>query len=356
MNTVMTVKMPTVAVTGATGFLGSHLCKEILSRGFGLIAVSRRSGVLEDDSGRCPALPRVPVIGAGDNLVNLTSGLLAGVDVVIHCAARVHQLHEENLGENALREAYLAANVNAALQAARAACAAGARRFVFVSSVHVHARETAPGEVLSAGSPCHPQSHYACSKYRAEQALKEFCRTTNLELVIVRPPLVYGAGVKAKFAQLANWVASGRPLPFGALRRNRRSFVSVGNLVDFLLCAAVHEKAAGRAWLVSDGEAVSTAGLIELLSEACGRRTRNWYVPPALLRLGLALIGRSGVLSVLDGSLAVDIEENRKILGWEPVETMQQALPRIFAVPGTVAGQTQRMCASPGSCERKSQL
>ena len=324
MNDMMTKHTPTIAVTGATGFLGSHLCAEILRRGCGLIAVSRRAGVLEFEGSH-------PVIGAGDNFTELGAGMLEGADAVIHCAARVHQQHEEKLGEQALHDAYLAANVDAALQVARAASAAGVRRFVFVSSVHVHARATAPDETLSAASPCRPQSHYARSKFRAEQALSEFCRTTHLELVIVRPPLVYGAGVKAKFAQLARWVASGRPLPFGSLRRNRRSFVSVGNLVDFLLLAAVHERAAGRAWLVADGAPISTAELIENLAKASGMQLRNWPVPPVLLRLALSLIGRSGMLSVLDGSLALDISENRDILGWKPVETMQQALPQVFA-------------------------
>lgn len=324
MNDMMTKRTPTIAVTGATGFLGSHLCAEILRRGCGLIAVSRRAGVLEFEGSH-------PVIGAGDNFTELGAGMLEGADAVIHCAARVHQQHEEKLGEQALHDAYLAANVDAALQVARAASASGVRRFVFVSSVHVHARATAPDETLSAASPCRPQSHYARSKFRAEQALSEFCRTTHLELVIVRPPLVYGAGVKAKFAQLARWVASGRPLPFGSLRRNRRSFVSVGNLVDFLLLAAVHERAAGRAWLVADGAPISTAELIENLAKASGMQPRNWRVPPVLLRLALSLIGRSGMLSVLDGSLALDISENRDILGWKPVETMQQALPQVFA-------------------------
>lgn len=263
MNDTMTKRTPTIAVTGATGFLGSHLCAEILRRGCGLIAVSRRAGVLEFEGSH-------PVIGAGDNFTELGVGMLEGADAVIHCAARVHQQHEEKLGEQALHDAYLAANVDAALQVARAASAAGVRRFVFVSSVHVHARATAPDETLSAASPCRPQSHYARSKFRAEQALSEFCRTTHLELVIVRPPLVYGAGVKAKFAQLARWVAS-------------------------------------------------------------GMQPRNWRVPPVLLRLALSLIGRSGMLSVLDGSLALDISENRDILGWKPVETMQQALPQVFA-------------------------
>ena len=156
MNDMMTKHTPTIAVTGATGFLGSHLCAEILRRGCGLIAVSRRAGVLEFEGSH-------PVIGAGDNFTELGAGMLEGADAVIHCAARVHQQHEEKLGEQALHDAYLAANVDAALQVARAASAAGVRRFVFVSSVHVHARATAPDETLSAASPCRPQSHYARS-------------------------------------------------------------------------------------------------------------------------------------------------------------------------------------------------
>ena len=311
---------PVVAVTGATGFLGRHLCKALTQRGWQVLPVSRSACV-------CDGLQ---VIGAGENFSQLAPQMIAGADCLIHCAARVHQLYEESMGAEELEAAYLAANVDAAMQAACAAREAGLRRFVFVSSVHVQARSTADGVVLCADGPCDPQSPYARSKYKAEKTLTEFCRDTGLELVVVRPPLVYGAGVKAKFEQLARWVASGKPLPFGALTDNRRSFVSVDNLTDFLLLCAEHEKAPGRAWLVADEAPVSTAQLIEALAKAAGVPVRNWAVPVSLLRAGLALIGKAGVLKVLDGSLALDIEDNARILGWRPRESMHDALKKFF--------------------------
>ena len=315
-----TQNAPTVAVTGASGFLGRHLCRSALQRGWQVLPLSRKNGVLDG----------LQIVGAGENFSGLVPQMLEGADCLIHCAARVHQLHEESMGAEELKAAYLQANVDAAVQAARVAREARLRRFVFVSSVHVQARSTDEGVVLSADGPCDPQSLYAKSKYKAEQTLREFCRDTGLELVIVRPPLVYGPGVKAKFEQLARWVASGKPLPFGALKNNRRSFVSVGNLTDFLLLCAVHEKAAGRAWLVADEAPISTAQLIEALAQAAGVAVRNWAVPVGLLRAGLTLIARAGILKVLDGSLALDIEDNARILGWKPKESMHDALKAFF--------------------------
>ncbi len=309
-----------VAVTGASGFLGSHLVRAVLDRGGRVRAVGRKEGTVH----------AVPVAAAGENLQDLSPEMLLGADVLIHCAARVHQQHEEKIEPRKLHELYLAANVDAALQAARAACKAGVRRFVFVSTVHVHAQATAAGVEVTAHSAFAPASPYAKSKLAVEHALTEFCRDTGLELVIVRPPLVYGAGVKAKFARLADWVASGRLLPFGALDRNRRSFVSVGNLVDFLLLVSRHELAAGRAWLVADAEPVSTAGLIEALARASGARVRNLNVPTWLLKPLLTLVGRGSVLKVLDTSLALDISENAQVLGWRPRQTMTEALGELF--------------------------
>lgn len=329
-----------LAVTGASGFLGRHLCREIQRRGLPLVALGRRAGEVSG----------APVIDAGENFCALAPSMLSGVQALVHCAARVHQLSEERLGQAELQRAYREANVEAALRCARAARAAHVRRFVFVSSVHVHARATPPAVTLTAASPMRPQSPYARSKAQAERALEQYCRDEGLELVIVRPTLVYGAGVKAKFAQLVDWVARGRPLPFGALRRNRRSFVSAANLADLLILTARHEKAAGRAWLAADAQPVSTAQLIEAIARACGVRARNWPVPPALLRLGLALIGRSGVLEVLDGSLAVDIADNRNILGWQPPQTLEQGLAAMFEDEGPgrsgAAGRAQKDLSS----------
>lgn len=247
---------------------------------------------------------------------------LRGVDVVIHCAGRVHVMDER--AADPLAE-FRSVNVEATRHLAQEAAAAGVKRFVFVSSIKVNGEETAPGLPFTADAAPQPQDPYGQSKLEAEQALFAVAAQTGLEVVVVRPPLVYGPGVKANFASLMRALQRRLPLPFGAID-NRRSLVARDNLVDLLLLCAQHPAAAGQVFLVSDGEDLSTAQLCRGLSKALGVRPRLLPVPSGLLHLLGLLTGRSQQVQRLLGSLQVDISATRRQLGWIPPVSVEQAL------------------------------
>jgi nucleoside-diphosphate-sugar epimerase len=212
------------------------------------------------------------------------------------------------------------ANVAAQMQVAR---------FVYLSSIKVNGEETPTRAYTSADEP-HPQDDYGLSKWHAEQHVAAAAEHGGMAAVIVRPPLVYGPGVRANFLRLLRWVDHGWPLPLGAVR-NARSLVNVWNLCDFLLLALKHPDAPGRTWLVSDGEDLSTPDLIRRIGAAMGRRVRLPPVPVAFLQLSAALVGRRGELARLCGSLAVDITQTRAQLGWFPCVSVDEALARTVA-------------------------
>lgn len=247
---------------------------------------------------------------------------LQGIDVVIHCAARVHVMDEQ--AADPLAE-FRAVNVEATRHLAEQAAAGGVKRFVFVSSIKVNGEETAPGHPFTADAAPQPQDPYGQSKLEAEQALFAVARQTGLEVVVVRPPLVYGPGVKANFASLMRALQRRLPLPFGAID-NRRSLVARDNLVDLLLLCARHPAAAGGVFLVSDGEDLSTAQLCRDLSKALGVRPRLLPIPAVLLRLLGLLTGKGRQVQRLLGSLQVDISSTRSRLDWAPPISVEQAL------------------------------
>lgn len=253
---------------------------------------------------------------------------LEGVETVIHCAARVHMLADR--ASDPLT-AYREVNRDGTLNLARQAAEAGARRLVFVSSIKVNGEETQPGAPFTAGDVPRPLDGYGISKDEAEAGLRALAATTGLEVVIVRPPLVYGPGVKANFAGMMRVLARGLPLPLGRATRNRRSLVGIDNLVDLLIACADSPAAAGQTFLVSDGEDLSTAALLRRLAAAIGRPARLLPVPVTLLEAGAALLGKRQVAKRLLGSLQVDISETRRILGWTPPLTVDQALRRAAA-------------------------
>lgn len=249
---------------------------------------------------------------------------LDGIDTVVHLAARVHVMHDRV--EDPLPH-YLLTNTDATLQLALQAASAGVKRLVFLSSIKVNGEETRDGRRFRADDTPEPQDAYAISKHRAEIGLREMAVKTGLEVVIIRPPLVYGLGAKANFAALQQAVARGLPLPFGSLR-NRRSLVGLDNLVDLIVTCVTHPRAANQTFLVSDGEDVSTADLVRHLASAVGRPARLLPVPAWWLKAGAAALGRRGLAQRLCGSLQVDISATRDRLGWAPPLSLAEGLRR----------------------------
>jgi nucleoside-diphosphate-sugar epimerase len=285
-----------VLVTGADGFIGRAACAELAKRGWSVTAASRANGSLE------------------------RGWPMQGVEVVVHLAGIAHELS----GQNA-EETYTALNCAATEHLARAAAAAGAKRFVFMSTIKVNGEATLPGRPFRASDTPAPQDRYARSKWCAEQALAGVAAETGLEIVVLRPPLVYGPGVRANFLRLLRVVARGWPLPLGAID-NRRSLVYVGNLADVIVLAASSPGAAGKTLLVSDGADLSTPQLVREIGRALGVSPRLVPVPAGALRLAGALTGKRSEVEKLVESLTVDISETRHTLGWQPPHTPAQGL------------------------------
>jgi UDP-glucose 4-epimerase len=248
--------------------------------------------------------------------------VLTGCEVVVHLAARVHVMAYTSA--NPL-EAFRRVNVQGTLNLARQAAATGVRRFVFVSSIKVNGEATQPGCPFTADDAPAPLDAYGVSKMEAEQGLREIARQTGMEVVIIRPPLVYGPGVKANFAAMIRWLQRGVPLPLGAIH-NQRSLVALDNLVDLMVTCLTHPAATNQTFLVSDGEDVSTTELLRRMGQALGRPARLVPVPASILKLAAALVGKRDVAQRLCGSLQVDIEKTRKLLGWTPPLTLDQGL------------------------------
>lgn len=301
-------------ITGANGFVGQPLCAELHNQGYSVRAAVRSANLLIENRDTMP-------VGSIDGDTNWTKALL-GVDVVIHLAARVHVMDE--LAADPLVE-FLKVNLhgtqNLALQAARV----GVKRLVYVSSVKVNGEETHGQRSYNEQDIPAPQEPYSVSKWQAEQALRSIAQETDLEIVIVRPPLVYGPGVKGNFIALLAAINKGLPLPLAGAS-NARSLVYVGNLVDALIVSATHSAAVGQTYMVRDGEDISTSLLVEKIAEALKRNNRSFYFPPSLLRAAAAMLGRSAQIERLFGSLRVNDAKLRSELGWIPPYTMAQGL------------------------------
>jgi nucleoside-diphosphate-sugar epimerase len=301
-------------VTGASGFIGKALCVALRNRGWNVTAAMRSRGELN-------SADETVTVGSMDGGTNWRTAL-AGIDVVIHLAARVHVMNEtahDPLSE--FRKINVDGTASLAVQAARM----GVKRLLYVSSIKVNGEETKGQHTYTESDAAAPQDPYGVSKWEAEQALHQVSHQTGLEIVVVRPPLVYGPGVKGNFISLLDAVHKGLPLPLEGAR-NSRSLVYVGNLVDALITCAVHPAAAGKTYLVSDGQDVSTVELVRLIAGALGGRSRLIYVPPSLLRGVATLLGRRGAFDRLFGSLCVDSGKLRKELDWRPPYTMARGL------------------------------
>lgn len=309
---------PNIMVTGATGFVGKSLLSQLIRYDHFDITVALRSNNSFDT---CPA----HVVGDfADN--NDWSAVLAGQQVVIHTAARAHIMKDEVA--DPLAE-YRRVNVDGTLNLARQAADAGIKRFIFISSIKVNGEQTPLGKPYTAEEASAPEDAYGISKWEAEQALQQLAEETGMEVVIIRPPLVYGPGVKGNFANMINLVKKGLPLPLGAIH-NQRSLVAVDNLVDLIIACIDHPAAANQTFLAGDGEDVSTTELLQGVGKAMGKPARLIPVPAGMLMFGASLLGKKAIAERLLGSLQVDISKAQRLLGWQPPLTFEQGLNRCF--------------------------
>jgi len=305
-------------LTGATGFLGTRVADQIDRQGdLNLTRIVRRAE---------PAVGEREVVIDSLDACTDWSTALKNQEVVIHAAARAHIMREEVA--DPLAE-YRNVNVDGTLNLARHALEAGVKRFVFVSSIKVNGEQTALGRCFTSEDSPAPEDPYGISKWEAEQGLRDIAAETGMEVVIIRPPLVYGPGVKGNFASMINLVARGLPLPLGAVY-NKRSLVALDNLVDLIITCIAHPGAANQTFLVSDGEDLSTTQLLEGVADAMGKPSRLIPVPASILQFGATLLGKKAVAQRLLGSLQVDISHTQKCLNWTPPLTVKQGLQRCF--------------------------
>ena len=301
-----------ILITGASGFVGARAHRQLRRAGiYSTIGTSRSP---TPDSG----LLKSPALESDADW----KPLLDGTVTVTHCAARVHVMADQ--AANPL-QAYRRANTDGTLTLARQAAEAGVRRFVFLSSIKVLGEKTATGARFHADTQPRPQDPYAVSKLEAEKGLRAIAAQTGMEVVIIRPPLVYGPGVKANFLSMMRWLHRGLPLPLAAVR-NHRSLVALDNLVDLIVTCIDHPAAANQTFLVSDGEDLSTPDLLRRMGRALGKPARLFAVPQGVLEAGASLLGRRATLERLCGSLQVDISATRQTLGWTPPVTLDAAL------------------------------
>lgn len=308
--------MKRILVTGASGFVGRALCSYLLTQGHPVRAAVRSASSKSSVDG-------LEVVTVGDACAQTNwSAVLAGMDCVFHCAARAHVMHETEADALA---AYRAVNVAGTQRLAEQAAALRVRRLVFLSSIKVNGEQSVLGAPFLFSDVPSPEDPYGVSKWEAEQALWAVSAQTGLEVVVVRPPLVYGPGVKGNLLRLLRWVARGVPLPLGAVH-NQRSLVGLSNLVDLLLRCAQHPAAAGQTFLASDGQGLSTSQLIRLMAEGMNRPARLFPVPVALLQAGGSLLGKRGEIDRLVGSLQVDSGYTHAQLAWTPPASMEDGV------------------------------
>lgn len=295
-----------ILVTGCTGFIARELIKALgKAKGHSVIGASRRP--LRE------ALFEISVVGEINALTNWKPSLL-NVEVVVHAAGRAHVVHK--ISKCHLDE-FRCTNVDGTLNLARQAAAEGVHRFIYISSVGVNGYQTAPGSPFVESDPPDPYDAYTLSKWEAEQGLNDISLATGLEVVIIRPPLVYGANAPGNFRSLIGFIQHNWPLPFGGLK-NKRSLVSLGNLIDFILICITHPSAANQTFFVSDGHDLSTPDLIRYTAASLGVKVKLIRFPKFIINLCANIVGKSKAAQSLCGSLQVNISKARIILGWVP--------------------------------------
>jgi len=310
-----------ILLTGANGFIGSAIASAVVSQGHDLRLLVRRKT-------KRFSYPVAQSQCDLENLDDLATEVFLNTDCVIHSAARAHVMNECSL--DPLSE-YRKSNRDMTINLAKLASKYGVKRFIYLSSIKVNGEQTEPGSAFQADDVFSSGDPYAVSKYEAEVGILKIARDSGMEVVIIRPPLVYGPKVKANFASMISWVKKGIPLPFGSVD-NKRSLVALDNLVDFILLCADREKspkAANQVFLVSDGQDVSTTTLLSKVGRAYGARARLLPVPVSFMRLAAKLLGKGNIADRLFGNLQVDSRKARELLGWKPVITMDKQLRKM---------------------------
>ena len=311
-----------VLISGASGFIGRPLCAELLRQG-----QSVRAAVRLARSDNLPVEHAETVsIGEINNETDWTEALL-DIKVVVHLAARVHVMKDNAVDPlDELRKV----NVDGAWNLARQACDAGVQRFIFISSIKVNGESSPLGRPYTPEDRPAPIDCYGISKCEAEHALRQLADETGMEVVIIRPPLVYGPGVKANFHSMMYWLNKEIPLPLGAIH-NKRSFVALDNLIDLIATCIDHPAAANQTFLAGDGEDLSTTELLQRLGEALGKPAKLFSLPIRMLKVGALLLGKRDMAQRLCNSLQVDITKAHDLLGWRPPVTVDEALKKTAA-------------------------
>jgi len=306
-----------VLVTGGQGFVGNALAAGALAAGFSVRISSRQTLIPAEGRLECS---QVGDLGATTDWV----AALEGVEAVVHCAGRAHVLHDMAADPLA---AFRIVNLDGTLNLARQSVEAGVKRFVFISSIGVNGVQTEPGNPFSEVDEPNPHNAYSLSKWEAEQGLLRIADETGLEVVIIRPPLVYGCNAPGNFGALMRAVQRGWPLPLGVVH-NQRSLVVLDNLVDFIVTCITHPQAANQIFLVSDGQDLSTTDLVRGMAQAAGVPARLLPVPVWALQAGATLLGKGDAVQRLCGNLQVDISKARGLLGWVPPVSVEEGLRR----------------------------
>jgi nucleoside-diphosphate-sugar epimerase len=310
-NDVMRYK---TLVTGASGFVGSFLVKVLEENSSFSVVASVRNKSQNTD-------PRFVEVGDMDGSTDY-SRVVSGIDVVIHTAARAH-IMDDTVAEP-LTE-YRITNVKGTLNLAQQSVAAGVKRFIFISSIKVNGESTTGRKPFSIECNSAPEDAYGLSKCEAEEGLRKLASESDMEVVIIRPPLVYGPGVKGNFFSLLKYSSGGMPLPL-ALVNNQRSMIYVGNLTDFIVRCIEHPAAANETFLVSDGDDISLRSLIINIRNAFGRSSRLLPIPVLLFNIVGVLLGKQAMLDRLVGDLQIDSSKARKLLSWIPPFTIKQGI------------------------------
>lgn len=311
--------MSKILLTGVSGFIGSRLYKKLLATNTNQLVVSIRAPLIDKIQSSS-----IIQINAVDEMTNWSLGL-QGTEVVIHLAARVHVMNDNCI--DPLAE-FRKVNVEGTLNLARQAAAAGVKRFIFISSIKVNGEQTRLGHPYKADDVPAPIDPYGVSKMEAEQCLQLLAAKTGMEVVIIRPVLVYGPGVKANFLSMMNWLHRNIPLPLGAIN-NKRSLVALDNLVDLIITCTNHPNAANQIFLVSDQEDLSTTELLHRMAKALNKPAWLLPIPARLLELSAMLVGKRSMIQRLCGSLQVDIRKTQELLGWVPPVTVDDAFAEV---------------------------